>query len=128
MELVIEVESVVLRLFAAVSTRDTLSLMPLARLLMKSGIQLSISARGPVSGTEKCRKFRMAFATEDAAFLTVSIAPRIPEAILFTKSEPQETAPLTTFVTAVFALLKQFVMAVLMLSTLLVMLVHDGSL
>ena len=47
MLLVMEVLSVVLRPFAAVSTRDTLLLIPFAKLLMKSGIQLCISASGP---------------------------------------------------------------------------------
>ena len=82
----------VLRPFAAVSTRDTLLLMPFARLLIKSGIQLCISASGPSSGTEKCRKFRIALATEDTALVTVPMAPRIPEAMLLTRSEPQEVA------------------------------------
>ena len=122
MEFVIDVESVVLSPFAAVSTGDTLLLIPFARLLMKSGIQLCISARGPSSGTEKCRKFRIALATEETALVTVPMAPRIPEAILFTRSEPQDTAEETTLVTAVFALLKPFVIAVLILLILLVML------
>ena len=99
MELVIEVLSVVLSPFAAVSTRDTLLLMPLARLLMKSGIQLCISASGPSSGTEKCRKLRIALATEETALVTLPIAPRIPEAMLPTRSEPQEVAEETTLVT-----------------------------
>jgi len=72
---------------------------------MKSGIQVCISARGPVSGTEKCRKFRMAFATEEAAFLTLSIAPLIPEAMLPTRSGPQDRAEDITPDTASFALL-----------------------
>ena len=123
MLLVMDVLSVVLRPFAAVSTRDTLLLMPFARLLMKSGIQLSIEARGPSSGTEKCRKDRILLATEDTADVTDPIAPRMPDAMLFTRSEPQEAAELITLVTAVFALLKPLVIAVLMLVILLEMLV-----
>lgn len=123
MLLVMEFESVVLRPFAAVSTRDTLLLMPFARLLMKSGIQLSIEARGPSSGTEKCRKDRILLATEDTADVTDPMAPRMPDAMLFTRSEPQEAAELITLVTAVFALLKPLVIAVLMLVILLEMLV-----
>ena len=53
MLLVIEVDRAVARPLAAVSTKDTFPLIPFARLLMKSGIQLCMSARGPVSGTEK---------------------------------------------------------------------------
>ena len=83
-----ELLRVVLRPFAAVSTRDTLLLMPFARLLIKSGIQFCISASGPSSGTEKCRKFRIALATEDTALVTVPMAPRIPEAMLLIRSEP----------------------------------------
>ena len=123
MLLVMDVLSVVLRPFAAVSTRDTLLLMPFARLLMKSGIQLCISASGPVSGTEKCRKDRILLATEDTADVTDPMAPRMPDAMLFTRSEPQEAAELITLVTAVFALLKPLVIAVLMLVILLEMLV-----
>jgi len=123
MLLVMDVLSVVLRPFAAVSTRDTLLLMPFARLLMKSGIQLSIEARGPSSGTEKCRKDRILLATEDTADVTDPIAPRMPDAMLFTRSEPQEAAEEITLVTAVFALLKPLVIAVLMLVILLEMLV-----
>ena len=74
---------------------------------MKSGIQLCISARGPVSGTEKCRKFRMAFATEDAALLTFSMAPLIPEAILLPDQEPR-TQPNRPFITDCFAFVKPF--------------------
>ena len=118
-----EVESVVLKPFAAVSTRDTLLLMPFARLLMKSGIQLSMEARGPSSGTEKCRKDRILLATEDTADVTDPMAPRMPDAILFTRSEPQEAAELTTFSTDCLALLKPFVIAVLMLVILPEMLV-----
>lgn len=98
-------ERVVDRPFAAVSTRDTFPLMPFARLVMKSGIHVCISARGPVSGTEKCRKFLMALATEEAAFFTLSIAPLMPEAMLPTRSEPQDRAEDTTLDTASFALL-----------------------
>lgn len=123
MLLVMDVLSVVLRPFAAVSTRDTLLLMPFARLLMKSGIQLSIEARGPSSGTEKCRKDRILLATEDTADVTDPIAPRMPDAMLFTRSEPQEAAEEITLVTAVFALLKPLVIAVLMLVILLEMLI-----
>lgn len=114
-----ELDRVVDRPFAADSTRDTFPLMPLARLFIKSGIQVCISARGPVSGTEKCRKFRIAVATEDAAFLTLSIAPLIPEAMLLTRSEPQDTAEEITPLTADFALVKAFVIEFLMLVALL---------
>ena len=114
-----ELDSVVDRPLAADSTRDTFPLMPLARLFIKSGIQVCMSAKGPVSGTEKCRKFRMALATEDAAFLTLSIAPLIPEAMLPTRSEPQETAEEITPLTADFALVKAFVIEFLMLVALL---------
>jgi len=110
-----ELESVVERPFAAVSTRETFPLMPSAKLVMKSGIHVCISARGPVSGTEKCRKFRMALATEDAAFFTLSIAPLIPEAMLLTRSEPQDRAEDTTPDTASLALLNPPVIASLML-------------
>ena len=115
MEFWILVDRVLASPFAAVSTRDTFPLMPFARLLMKSGIQDCMSARGPVSGTEKCRKFRMALATDEAAFFTLSIAPLIPEAMLLTRSEPQEAAEFTTFITDCFALVNPFVIAVLML-------------
>ena len=118
MLLVIEVDSVVDRPFAAASTRETLLLMPLARLLMKSGIQLSISARGPSSGTEKCRKDRIFDARFDTADVTVLAAFRIPLAMFPTRSEPQEVAEEITLETAVFAPVKAFVIAVLMLSTL----------
>ena len=114
-----ELDNVVDRPFAADSTRDTFPLMPLARLLMKSGIQLCMSARGPVSGTEKCRKFRIALATDDAALLTLSMAPLMPEAILLTRSEPQDTAEEITPLTAVLALVKAFVIEFLMLVALL---------
>ena len=109
------VDSVLASPLAADSTRDTFPLMPLARFVIKSGIQLCMSARGPVSGTEKCRKFRMALATEDAALRTLSMAPLIPEAILLTRSEPQDAAEFTTFITDCLALVKPFVIAVLML-------------
>ena len=114
-----ELDSVVDRPLAADSTRDTFPLMPLARLLMKSGIQVCMSTRGPVSGTEKCRQFRIALATVDAAFLTLSIAPLIPEAMLPTRSEPQDTAEEITPLTADFALVKAFVIEFLMLAALL---------
>ena len=113
-----ELESVVESPLAAVSTRDTLLVIPLARLLMKSGIQLSMSARGPSSGTEKCRKERILLARLDTADVTVLAAFRMPEAILPTKSLPQETAPLMTLETAVFAPVKALEIAVLMLCTL----------
>lgn len=115
MLVLMEFERVVDKPFAAVSTRLTFPLIPLARFVMKSGIQVCISARGPSSGTEKCRKFRIALATEDTADVTVPMAPRIPEAMLPTRSEPQEVAEEITLETAVFALLNPFVMAVLML-------------
>ena len=69
MELVMEVDSVVDRFSAAV-TRLVLVVIPFARPCMKSGIQLSISARGPSSGTEKCRKERIRSATPDTALAT----------------------------------------------------------
>ena len=115
------VDSVLASPLAADSTRDTFPLMPLARFVMKSGIQLCMSARGPVSGTEKCRKFRIALATDDAAFFTLSMAPLIPEAMLLTRSEPQEAAEEITPLTAVFALVKAFVIEFLMLVALLLM-------
>ena len=90
---------------------------------MKSGIQLSMSARGPSSGTEKCRKERILLARLDTAEVTVLAAFRMPEAILPTRSRPQETAPLTTLETAVFAPVKALEIAVLMLCTLEEMLV-----
>ncbi len=43
---------------------------PFASPCMKSGIQLSISANGPSSGTEKCRKERIRSATPDTALAT----------------------------------------------------------
>ena len=51
MEFVMELDSVVDRFSAAAVTRLVLALMPFAKPCMKSGIQLSISARGPSSGT-----------------------------------------------------------------------------
>ena len=70
MELVMEVDSVVDRFSAAAVTRPVLVVMPFARPCMKSGIQLSISANGPSSGTEKCRKERIRSATPDTALAT----------------------------------------------------------
>lgn len=70
MELVMEVDSVVDRFSAAAVTRLVLVVIPFARPCMKSGIQLSISARGPSSGTEKCRKERIRSATPDTALAT----------------------------------------------------------
>ena len=70
MELVMEVDSVVDRFSAAAVTRPVLVVMPFARPCMKSGIQLSISARGPSSGTEKCRKERIRSATPDTVLAT----------------------------------------------------------
>ena len=70
MELAMEVDSVVDRFSAAAVTRLVLVVMPLASPCMKSGIQLSISARGPSSGTEKCRKERIRSATPDTALAT----------------------------------------------------------
>ncbi len=56
----------------------------------------------------------------DTADVTVLAAFRMPEAILPTRSLPQEVAEEITLETAVFAPVKAFVMAVLMLVTLLV--------
>lgn len=70
MELVMEVDSVVDRFSAAAVTRLVLVVIPFASPCMKSGIQLSISARGPSSGTEKCRKERIRSATPDTALAT----------------------------------------------------------
>ena len=70
MELVMEVDSVVDRFSAAAVTRLVLVVMPFASPCMKSGIQLSISANGPSSGTEKCRKERIRSATPDTALAT----------------------------------------------------------
>lgn len=89
---VIAVESVVDRLFAAVSTRPTLLLMPSASPCMKSGIQLSKSARGPSSGTEKCRKERILSATLVTAEATLPIQDLIPFTIPLIISAPQENA------------------------------------
>ena len=69
-EFVMEVDSVVDRFSAAAVTRLVLALMPFASPCMKSGIQLSISAKGPSSGTEKCRKERILSATPVTAFAT----------------------------------------------------------
>ena len=44
------------RLLTLSSTTSSLLEMPSARPLIKSGIQLSYSVKGPSSGTEKCRK------------------------------------------------------------------------
>ena len=90
--LVIAVESVVDRLFAAVSTRPTLLLMPSASPCMKSGIQLSKSARGPSSGTEKWRKERILSATLVTAEATLLIQDLIPFTIPLMISAPQENA------------------------------------
>ena len=65
-----ELDSVVDRFSAAAVTRLELVVIPFARPCMKSGIQLSISARGPSSGTEKCRKERIRSATPDTALAT----------------------------------------------------------
>lgn len=70
MELVMEVDSVVDRFSAAAVTRLVLVVIPFASPCMKSGIQLSISANGPSSGTEKCRKERIRSATPDTALAT----------------------------------------------------------
>ena len=70
MEFVMEVDSVVDRFSAAAVTRLVLALMPFAKPCIKSGIQLSMSARGPSSGTEKCRKERILSATPVTAFAT----------------------------------------------------------
>lgn len=59
------IDSVVDRFSAAAATRPVLVVMPFARLCMKSGIQLSISAKDPSSGTEKCRKEWIRSATHD---------------------------------------------------------------
>lgn len=90
--LVIAVESVVDRLFAAVSTRPTLLLMPSASPCMKSGIQLSKSASGPSSGTEKCRKERILSATLVTAEATLLMQDLIPFTIPLMISAPQENA------------------------------------
>ncbi len=85
------VDSVLASPLAADSTRDTFPLMPLARFVMKSGIQLCMSARGPVSGTEKCRKLRIALATDDAAFFyLVDGSADTGSNVAQTRSEPQE--------------------------------------
>ena len=70
MEFVMEVDSVVDKFSAAAVTRLVLALMPFAKPCMKSGIQLSMSARGPSSGTEKCRNDRILSATPVTAFAT----------------------------------------------------------
>ena len=70
MELVMELDSVVDRFSAAAVTRLVLALIPFASPCMKSGIQLSMSARGPSSGTEKCRKERILSATPVTALAT----------------------------------------------------------
>ena len=63
--------------------------MPSARPLIKSGIQLSKSVRGPSSGTEKCRWERIVFATSVTALATAPIQLRIPFTIPLMISAPQ---------------------------------------
>ena len=114
MLLVIEFASVVLSLLAACSTSSTFPLMPPARLLMKSGIQLCISARGHSSGTEKCRKDRILLATELTASTTAPILLLIPDTTLLIISEPQENSWEPRFLMKLTTLLKPFVMVDLM--------------
>lgn len=92
MELVIAVDSVVERFCVAVSTRPTLLLMPSASPCIKSGIQLSKSASGPSSGTEKCRKERILSATLVTAEATLLIQDLIPFTMPLIISAPQENA------------------------------------
>ena len=65
-------------LFTAAFTIPLLFSMPSARPLIKSGIQLSKSVRGPSSGTEKCRWERIVLATSVTALATAPIQLRIP--------------------------------------------------
>ena len=69
-ELVMALDNVLDRFSAAAVTRLVLALMSFASHCMKSGIQLSMSARGPSSGTEKCRKERILSATPVTALAT----------------------------------------------------------
>ena len=92
MELVMPVESVLERPFTAVWTTATLLLIPSASPCMKSGIQLSKSARGPSSGTEKWRKERILSATLVTAEATLLIQDLIPFTIPLMISAPQENA------------------------------------
>ena len=92
MELVMPLESVLERPFTAVWTTATLLLIPSASPCMKSGIQLSKSARGPSSGTEKWRKERILSATLVTAEATLLIQDLIPFTIPLMISAPQENA------------------------------------
>ena len=113
MDSVMAVESVVDRLFAAVSTRPTLEVIPSASPCMKSGIQLSKSVRGPSSGTEKCRKDRILSATLMTAEATFPIQDLMPFTMPLMISEPQLKACPASPLIKDTAELKPFVMVVL---------------
>ena len=75
---------------------------------MKSGIQLSKSARGPSSGTEKCRKERILSATPLTASATALILLLMPLTILLMISAPHCTACEPRFLIKFTAALKPF--------------------
>ena len=97
-------------LFIASETTPELSEIPEAKASIKSGIQLSISASGPSSGTVKCRKERILSATPVTASATASIFDLMPETIFPIRSDPQEKACDTRFFIKSTAALKPSVM------------------
>ena len=80
------------KLLTASFTTPALALMPSASPVMKSSIQDSKSARGPSSGTLKCKKERILSATPLTASETLLIQPLIPFTMPLMMSAPQENA------------------------------------
>ena len=95
------------------STYFLLLSMPFASPCMKSGIQLSKSARGPSSGTEKCRKDLILFATPFTASATLLIQPLMPFTIPLIISAPHEKASDARFLMKLTAALNPLTIVVL---------------